>query len=201
MLSLSEDCELVSLSDVDLIRDFDCGHPDLNEFFCKDAIHYQNELLGKTFFFREKLSGRVVCAYTVSNDSIKVNELPNARKKAVKELIPHAKSQKSYPATLIGRLGVGQNFAGHGIGTQLMNFIKYTTLIEDPNQCRFLLVDAYNNDTAMPYYAKNGFKTVFSTEDQEKDHYQKNGDEPLKTRFMYYDLKIWKDEMDKAQIS
>jgi len=54
----------------------------------------------------------------------------------------------SYPATLIGRLGVNQIYLGKGIGTELMEFIKLW-LLENENRtaCRFLTVDAYNKNT------------------------------------------------------
>ena len=30
---------------------FDCGHPDLNDFFANDVLNYSEELLGKTYCF------------------------------------------------------------------------------------------------------------------------------------------------------
>ncbi|GBR73483.1 hypothetical protein NO1_0858 [Candidatus Termititenax aidoneus] len=30
---------------------FDCGDPDLNEFFVKDAIPHKKQLIGVTYFF------------------------------------------------------------------------------------------------------------------------------------------------------
>ena len=51
-----------------------------------------------------------MCAFTISNDSIKTFLLPNARKKKVIKDIPRQKQMKSYPAVLIGRLGVNKNY-------------------------------------------------------------------------------------------
>lgn len=87
----------------------------------------------------------MVCAFTVSNDSIKVNTLPNNRKKKLVKSIPRKKHFRSYTAVLIGRLGVNQNFKGIGIGKELMDFIK-SWFIGSNNKtgCRFLVVDAYN---------------------------------------------------------
>ena len=195
MISLSEDCELVILSEDDKICDFDCDHVDLNDFFCNDALNYQNQLLGQTSFFRHKESNKILCAYTLSNDSIKVDTLPGSRRRTVKKQIPHAKSQKSYPATLIGRLGVSKDFAGNGIGTQLMDFIKSICITQDANKCRFLLVDAYNTEKALGYYTKNEFIFLFPTEEQEKQYYGQEADCSLKTRFMYFDLMNWIKEV------
>ena len=80
---------------------------DLNDFFKNDVIHYTNQLLGKSYCFTlDENPSIIVCAFTVSNDSIKTTTLPNSRKKKVTKEIPREKQMKSYPAVLIGRLGV-----------------------------------------------------------------------------------------------
>ena len=105
------------------------------------------------------------------------------------ENIPHEKSLFSYPATLIGRLGVNRDFAGKGIGTELIDFIKLWLLErENRTACRFLTVDAYNNENTLKYYENNGFKYLFSTEQQEKHYIGMTEDKELKTRLMYFDL-------------
>ncbi len=191
MISLKDDCSLHRLTSSSLISNFFCDNPDLNEFFAKDAIKYQEELLGETFFFTHIQTGDVVCAFTMSNDSIRTDDLPNSRKKKVREHIPHAKGMKSYPATLIGRLGVAIKYEGKGIGKQLMNTIKAMCLIEEGNRCRFLLVDAYNTEKPVNYYIKNEFQFVFSTAQQEREYYAMPLEKELKTRFMFFDLKLW----------
>ncbi len=138
------DCELVSLSDNDLICNFECDNIDLNDFFCNDALDYQKQLLGQTLFFRLKDTKEIVCAFTLSNDSIKMENLSGSEKKRIRKDIPHVKSMSSYPATLIGRFGVQTKFEGNGIGSQVMDFIKSICITEDANKCRFLLVDSYN---------------------------------------------------------
>jgi hypothetical protein len=86
---------------------------------------------------------------------------------------------------------------GQGVGTQVLDFIKATCIIEDANRCRFLLVDSYNNPQALSLYTKNDFKFLFSTKEQEKEYYKKSPDEPLKTRFMFFDLLPWANEAGK----
>jgi ribosomal protein S18 acetylase RimI-like enzyme len=203
-MNLLEDCSLQKLTADCPIDNFACSSPDLDDFFKNDAIKYQEELLGETFFYRSKTSGEVICAYTISNDSIRVNDLPNSRVKKVRKDIPHAKALESYPALLIGRLGVNVKHARQGIGTQLLDFIKGYCLTEYGAKCRFIVVDSYNLPEALGLYTKNEFDFVFSTEEQEKGYYMakkvKNEtteivDEPLKTRFMYFDLKVWADKL------
>lgn len=200
MFSLSEECHLFYLKDGPIV-DFDCGNADLTDFFCNDAINYQKQLLGQTMFFSLKNSGKIVCAFTLSNDSIKVDDLPNSRKKRIHKNIPHIKNKKSYPATLIGRFGVSVDFKNRRIGSAVMDFIKAICVTEDANKCRFLIVDAYNTVEAVSFYSKNGFAFVFSTEEQEKEYYAKDGKKELKTRFMYYDLLPWVESLsDQLQL-
>ena len=102
---------------------FLCGDKDLDDFFQNDAVNYDRQLLGKSYCHRLKENSRViVCAFTLSNSSIDSRHLPNSRRKKLTENIPHKKSLSSYPATLIGRLGVNKNFSGKGIGAELMEF-------------------------------------------------------------------------------
>ena len=53
---------------------------------------------------------------------------------------------------------------------------------------RFMIVDAYNETSTMAFYEQNGFKTVFSAEQQEKDYRHITSETSLSTRLMYYDL-------------
>jgi ribosomal protein S18 acetylase RimI-like enzyme len=192
MIDLERDCEMVVLSDEQVISGFDCGNDDLNDFFNHDALKYKDQMLSRTYFFREKSSGAVVCAFSFSASSIKTADLPGSRSKKVKEHIPREKSLKSYPAALIGRLGVAAEFSGQGIGSQLMTAIKNICLYQFSDFLRFLLVDAYNEPAVISFYQKNKFTTVFSTEEQEKETYRQSF---LQTRYMFYDMMLWRNRM------
>ena len=74
---------------------------------------------------------------------------------------------RRFPGVLIGRLGVSQEFQGKEIGTELMDFIKSWFVDSNKTGCRFLIVDAYNDRNTLNYYESNGFKYLFSTENQE----------------------------------
>ena len=192
MISLLENCTLRSF-DEEVLSDcntFDCGHKDLNDFFKKDAIDYSNQLIGKSYCFTLDSNPEIIiCAFTLSNDSIKLKNIPCARKNIIKKFIPYGKHIKSYPAVLIGRLGVNKDYLSMGIGKQLMDFIK-AWFINKNNKtgCRFIVVDAYNEKTPLNYYIKNGFVTLFSSDDQERKYYGKKDAEPLKTKFLFFDL-------------
>lgn len=54
---------------------FSCDNEDLDEFFIKDATEYLKHLLGKTYIFCSKSNPKkIVCAFTLSNDSIRINK-------------------------------------------------------------------------------------------------------------------------------
>jgi len=185
------------------IMDFDCGVNGLNactlrstrDFFNHKALLFQHERLGQTYYFRTKETKKVVCAFSLSADSLKAAMLPGSRIKKVKELIPSEKALQTYPALLIGMLGVSVEFSGLGVGSQLMDFIKYYCDDQFPTLVRFLVVDAYNNDSVLSYYQKNKFSFVFSTEEQEKENLKKKvaNDEPLHSRQMFFDMKRWEE--------
>ena len=171
---------------------FSCGDKDLDDFFLTDAIKFERQLLGKSYCFRLKSNrDTVVCMFTLSNSSVDARNLPNNRKRKLTENIPHEKNLSSYPATLIGRLGVDEKFGGKGVGTELMDFIKKWML--DPankSACRYLTVDAYNKKATLKFYEANGFKTLFSSDEQEKEYIGFLPEKELKTRIMYFDLML-----------
>lgn len=178
---------------------FDCDNNDLNDFFCNDALNYSSELLGKTYCFTLDATPEIiVCAFTISNDSIKTFLLPNARKKKIIQNIPRQKQMKSYPAVLIGRLGVNKNYRflkeeTERTGKQLMDFIK-SWFIDGSNKtgCRFIVVDSYNEFGPLKYYSDNEFIPLFSSEEQEKEFTGIDTNSKLETRLMYYDLILLK---------
>jgi len=169
---------------------FSCGDKDLDDFFHHDAIKYEQQLLGKSYCFRLKSDiSVIVCMFTLSNSSIEARNLPNNRKRKLTENIPHEKSLSSYPATLIGRLGVDKEFGGKGVGAESIKFIKQVMLLpSNLTACRYLTVDAYNKEATLKFYEMNGFKTLFSSDNQEKEHIGLLQDRDLKTKIMYFDL-------------
>lgn len=189
---LLEKCSIFPLNEIVLSQcgRFSCGNSDLDDFFWNDTVGYSKQLLGKSYCFRlDEDPAVIVCAFTVSNSAIKTSDLPNSRKKKVTGKIPHRKQLKNYPAVLIGRLGVNQDFAKNKVGTELMNFIKlWFSDQSNKTGCRFIIVDAYNQAVPKKYYEFNGFKYLFSSEEQEKAYLNIDKEDDLGTRFMYFDL-------------
>ncbi|MDR1337099.1 MAG: GNAT family N-acetyltransferase [Tannerella sp.] len=169
---------------------FSCGDKDLDSFFLNDAAGYERQLLGKTYcFVLNETSPVIVCAFTLSASSIDVRSIPRSRRDKVTKNIPHEKSFSSYPALLIGRLGVSSAHRKLGIGSALIDHIKYI-LINPDNlySCRYLTVDAYNSAPVLNFYETNGFRLLFSSEQQEREYTGLSPERKLKTRLMYFNL-------------
>ena len=192
MAFLSDKCARVPLTPkiVAACAPFSCGNKDLDEFFAADYSDYASQLMGKTYAFLDIDNPReFICAFTVSNASIFTNYLPNARRKRIGKDVPQKKRDMIYPAVLIGRLGVNSKFARRHIGTELMDSIKSWFIDKDNKTgCRYLVVDAYNDDIPIGYYKRNGFDFMFSTVEQEKQYRNITNPDRLRTRLMFFDL-------------
>ena len=190
MSFLFDQCSIYDLVDSAEMAGFTCGDQDLDDFFTNDCFAYAKQLLGKSYCYKlDSDPTQIVCAFTLANAGMRVDDLPNARKKKIESDIPHVKSLKDYPAVLIGRLAVSKDFRTKHIGSDALEYIKYWFV--DPfnkTGCRFIIVDAYNNPQTMSFYEHNGFKTVFSTDIQEKEYRHIGTGVTLNTRLMYFDL-------------
>lgn len=190
---LFDECDFLELTGPVLKESgtFLCGNQDLDDFFNNDALLYTAQLLGKTYCFRASGNRKIVCAFTVSNDSIRVDDLPNSRGRKIKDTTPREKSMRRYPGVLLGRLGVSSEYQNLGIGSDVMDFIKSWFVIENKTGCRFIIVDAYNDMKTLAFYERNGFRYLFSSESQEYAYIfkvQKSEKMTLRTRLMYFDL-------------
>ena len=174
---------------------FDCGHSDLNDFFANDCVDYTTQLLGKSYcFILNENERKIVCAFTLANDSIKTQFIPPAKKNKINRNIPNVKRMKSYPSVLIGRLGVNVDYRRRKVGDDLMSFIK-AWFIDEKNKtgCRYVVVDSYNESEPLYYYNKNKFKFLFDEIEEEKQYLGLSGiEDDIKTRLMIYDLILLK---------
>lgn len=170
---------------------FSCGDADLDDFFHNDAERYAAELMGKTYcWITEEKPHRMVALFTLANDSIKTLHLDKTTRNRLNRPIDNPKRGRSYPATLIGRIGVNQEFQGMSVGSQLIQFIKDWFRHEDNKTgCRFLVVDAYNNPRTLHFYERNDFRFLHTDEVEERSYYDIPSENSIATRLMYFDLK------------
>ncbi len=161
-------------SDTD-IKPFKCLDNDLNEFLFDDAKYFQKELLAVTYLLEYMEQNKTAAYFSLLADKITFNPDEKGMWNKLNRNIPNSKRRRSYPAVKIGRLAVSEEFAGNGLGTFILDNIKYAFANVKRLGCRFVTVDALS--TAVAFYEKNGFQ--FFTE-QDKDDY---------TRLMFFDLK------------
>lgn len=157
-----------------VIKPFKCTDEDLNGFLFEDAKHFQKELLAVTYLLEDTIENVTVAYFSLLADKISFNPEEKSVWNKLNRHIPNPKRRKSYPAVKIGRLAVNEKYGGNGVGTFILDNIKYAFTTTKRLGCRFLTVDALNS--AIPFYEKNGFR--FFTESDKDDE----------TRLMFYDL-------------
>lgn len=194
VFNLATDSTLYKLNELILHNcvSFDCGMDDLNDFFINDALTYEKDLMGKTYCWLDNSNDRrIVAMITLANAGIQTTHLPNNPKRHLHKAIAYNKQGRTYPAVLIGRLGVDIKYQGaqFRIGAQIMDFIKdWFISTDNKTGCRFILVDAVNCPHTLAYYERNGFKPLFPRESDEKAFYDIDETQDLRTRMYYFDL-------------
>ena len=165
---------------------FDCGDEDLNEFFHKDALKWQEELMAVTYYL--EIEDRAVLYFSLSNDKISATTLPKSFWRKIKKQFPHQKHRNDYPAVKIGRFAVDKYYScqPEHWGTKAMNFIKEWMISDNKTGCCFITVDAYPK--AVPFYLKNGFKFLGNEEELRYNEKHTDSDSEI-TIAMYFNLK------------
>ena len=165
----------IQLSSETIIKPFKCAEDDLNGFLFDDAKHFQKELMSVTYLIEDNEQDVTVAYFSLLADKITFNPDEKSVWNKLNRNIPNSKRRRNYPALKIGRLAVNEKYAGAGVGTFVLDSIKYAFTSVKRLGCRFLTVDALNSATK--FYEKNGFQ--FFTELDKDDE----------TRLMFYDLK------------
>lgn len=165
----------IQLSSETEIKPFKCAEDDLNGFLFDDAKHFQKELMAVTYLIEDNEKNLTVAYFSLLADKITFNPDEKTVWNKLNRKIPNSKRRRNYPALNIGRLAVNEMYAGTGVGTFVIDSIKYAFTSVKRLGCRFLTVDALSSATK--FYEKNGFQ--FFTE----------LDKAEETRLMFYDLK------------
>jgi hypothetical protein len=147
----------------------------LNDFFRTEALDHKKELLSETYSLMRATNTKEApppALISFCNDNI---QLSTSRKK---KILPREKRHYEHlPAVKIARLGVASEFQKKNIGTYLINMAKELFLADNRTGCRFITVDAYNNNNVLRFYKNNDFEFLSKK------------DEKCPTRIMYFDLK------------
>lgn len=198
LYDINEQCLILKLTSELATLPFNCGDTeddrDLEDFFHNQAMPFAKERLGQTYCVIDNNGefAELVAFFTVSNDSIKTTFIPKKAVNKIERKIPGRKHLHTYPAVLIGRLGVSKKYQGKNffIGQQIINYIKIW-FADDDNKtgCRFLVVDAYNKKKVLDFYERNKFKFLYADEETERieQHFPEDV-ERIFTRHMFLDL-------------
>jgi GNAT superfamily N-acetyltransferase len=136
-----------------LIEGFDCGIDDLNEFLSVDALNYLEGKLTVTYLL--EYESEIMAFFCLSNADIKVNE---EDMKAYDKLGKHL---PNYPAMLIGRLSVKKSERFKGFGSVIIGHVVGRAIEQSGEVgCRYVAVDAKNDEGTIKFYEKNGFKRL-----------------------------------------
>lgn len=130
------------------LQDFDCSHDDplgVNEFIHKEALQYQNELRGMTYVFC--YDGVSVGYVTVAMHAIEVKETK----------LRIVTREKHYPALLLGRLGVHNDFRNRNVGSALCRWtIGLGNELSKRVGCKFVVL--LTAQLKVKFYEKCGFE-------------------------------------------
>ena len=85
--------------------------------------------------------------------------------------------------TPYGRLATNSDFQSQGIGTRILDLIKFWFTEENKTGCRFIIVDAANNEKTLEFYKRNGFQFLDIRPEVAED----------RTRLMFFDLLTFKE--------
>ena len=159
----------------EIVKSFDCGDADLNDFILNESPLYRKELLAVSYIAENK-SEKAIGYFSLANDRISLSDFENntAFNRFRRHRFVNEKRLKSYPAVKICRLGIDLSVKGFGIGSELLYFIKSYFVENNKTGCRFITVDAYAS--AVTNKKKNGFTPL--TSEDENDI----------TRLLYFDL-------------
>ena len=175
-----EKIQLRRLDGSDLVKGFDCGDSDLNEFIMNDAPLYFRARLATSYLLEDSENGETIGFFSLAHDRISLTDFPSnsSYNRFRKKFFVQGKMFKSYPAIKICRLATDKRYRGEGFGTMLVNTIIGSYRSNNKAGCRFVTVDAYAE--ALPFYYKLGFVPL-SKEDERSE-----------TRMLYFDLEALK---------
>lgn len=162
-----------------ILDSFDCGNPDLNDYFRNDAMRNKDALVGQPYFLYHADDDyhTPVALLDLCNDAVRKNGSKQQPGYLEAAEIESEKQFAFLPAVKITRFGVNLPFQKIGIGSNSLNMVKVLFITDNRTGCRFLTVDAYNRPETLNFYLKNEFK-FFTEKDKDKN-----------TRAMFFDLR------------
>lgn len=139
---------LDSLSDR---KSFICGKPSLDHYIHEQVGQDIRRKLAVCFIVIDK-ENQIKGYYTLSNDSIQTDELPEEFK------LKFPKSYNQLPVTLLGRLAVNQKYQGSGLGKLLLiDALKRSYEVSLKSIGSIAVIVSPLDNEAEKFYLKYGF--------------------------------------------
>ncbi len=131
--------------------DFSCGKEMLDNYLHKQANQDVKRKLSACFVVKEEQTELIKGYYTLSNNSIPLEDIPDN----IKKKLP--RSYTTIPTTLLGRLAIDINFQGQGLGKLiLIDALKRSFELSKTIGSFAVVVDPIDKD-AEHFYDKYGF--------------------------------------------
>ncbi|MFM8347472.1 MAG: GNAT family N-acetyltransferase [Bacteroidota bacterium] len=130
--------------------EFSCGNDRL-DFYLKRQVSQDIKRKLTACFVLPGMDNRLVGYYTLSNDIIPAEQLPELFRKKM------PRSYSNLPATLLGRLAVDDRFKGRGYGRLLLiDALRRSSAASSAVGSMAVVVDPISQD-AVAFYAGFGF--------------------------------------------
>jgi GNAT superfamily N-acetyltransferase len=134
-----------------VLKDFDCGVKELNEWLIKHAIENERRDLSRTFVLLGD-SDEVIGFYSLTAGGANVANLPKKLAKGLPKF--------DIGMVLLGRLATSSRVQGQGLGRDLMvDAILHASVAGDNAAARFISVDPID-ESARGFYAAFGFQDI-----------------------------------------
>lgn len=130
---------------------FSCGNTGLDAYLEHRATQDERRNVARVFVLVGDKPGAIAGFYSVSSTGIDIGDLPREQAKK----LPH---YPVIPAALIGRLAVGREYQGQGLGGVLLVDALKRIIEAGGSVAAYAVVVDAKDDRAVSFYEKHGFQ-------------------------------------------
>ena len=145
---IRKDLIFTELRDSIDISSFQCESEELNEFLKKRAKTNEQNLISKIYLYYNRSTKKVIGFITLSNYLLRLSD---SKEFGIQKV----------PAALVGRIAIANEYRGHNLGKDLIQFAHGRChYIKNYIGCRLLVVEVRKEDPIKDYLANFGFELV-----------------------------------------
>lgn len=95
IFSLARKCTRIRLTESVIAAGFSCGNAEIDDFFHKEHLDYEREMLARTYvFISDDDPAKIVAAVSVSNSSISMTTVSSRARNRMQRGIPNVKRKR-----------------------------------------------------------------------------------------------------------